>query len=258
MEEYRLFRYTEPMTEEKLSEIQKAEKQSTKARGYSMKWIKRLCSFIFLCVVIAGGFLLYEGYQDYREALETMSVEEMAERIEANDNYTEMSELPQTYIDAVLAVEDKRFYSHPGIDPIAIGRALFNDIRAGAYVEGGSTITQQLAKNQYFTQDKKIIRKVAEMFMAFKIESVLDKDKIFELYVNSIFFGNNYYCVADASLGYFGKTPSEMNFDECTLLAGIPNAPSNYNPVASEELSRQRQDQVIEKMKAAGFLKEVE
>lgn len=94
--------------------------------------------------------------------------------------------------------------------------------------------------------------------MAFKIESVLDKDKIFELYVNSIFFGNNYYCVADASLGYFGKTPSEMNFDECTLLAGIPNAPSNYNPVASEELSRQRQDQVIEKMKAAGFLKEVE
>ena len=187
-----------------------------------------------------------------------MSVEEMAERIEANDNYTEMTELPQTYIDAVLAVEDKRFYSHPGIDPIAIGRALFNDIRAGSYVEGGSTITQQLAKNQYFTQDKKIVRKVAEMFMAFKIESVLSKDKIFELYVNSIFFGNNYYCVADASQGYFGKSPSEMNFDECTLLAGIPNAPSNYNPVASEELSRQRQDQVIEKMRSAGFLKELE
>lgn len=122
--------------------------------------------------------------------------------------------------------------------------------------DGGSTITQQLAKNQYFTQDKKIVRKIAEMFMAFKIEAVLDKDKILELYVNSIFFGNNYYCVGDASIGYFGKLPSEMNFDECTILAGVPNAPSNYNPKASEELARQRQNQVLEKMKEAGFLKE--
>ena len=123
-------------------------------------------------------------------------------------------------------------------------------------MEGGSTITQQLAKNQYFTQEKKMVRKVAEMFMAFKIESVLDKDKIFELYVNSIFFGNGYYCVADASMGYFGKAPSEMSFDECTLLAGIPNAPTNYNPTASPELARERQAQVIEKMKKAGYLEE--
>lgn len=219
-----------------------------------MKWIKRLCSFIFLCILIIGGVLIYQGYTDYREALEAKSVEEMAAEIESIDNYTTLDSLPQTYIDAVLSVEDKRFYSHPGIDLIAIGRALVNDIKAGAYVEGGSTITQQLAKNQYFTQDKKIVRKIAEMFMAFKIESVLDKDKIFELYVNSIFFGNNYYCVADAAQGYFGKLPSEMNFDECTLLAGIPNAPSNYNPQASPELARQRQAQVIEKMKKAGYL----
>ena len=124
--------------------------------------------------------------------------------------------------------------------------------------DGGSTITQQLAKNQYFTQDKKIVRKIAEMFMAFKIEAVLDKDKILELYVNSIFFGNNYYGVGDASIGYFGKLPSEMNFDECTMLAGIPNAPSNYNPQASPELARQRQAQVIEKMKKAGYLESEE
>lgn len=255
MEEYRLFRYTVPRTE-KLLKPRKAEKRNTKVRGYSMKWIRRLCSFIFLCVVIAGGVLLYEGYQDYREALEAMSVEEMAERIEANDNYTEMTELPQTYIDAVLAVEDKRFYSHPGIDPIAIGRALINDIKAGAYVEGGSTITQQLAKNQYFTQEKKMVRKISEMFMAFKIESELSKDKILELYVNSIFFGNGYYCVGDASEAYFGKEPYQMDFDECTILAGIPNAPSNYNPKANPKLARQRQIQVVEKMKKAGYLDE--
>lgn len=90
--------------------------------------------------------------------------------------------------------------------------------------------------------------------MAFKIESVLDKDKILELYVNSIFFGNGNYCVGDAAEYYFGKPPSQMNFDECTLLAGIPNAPSNYNPVASPELARERQAQVIEKMEKAGYL----
>ena len=215
-----------------------------------MKWIKRLCSFLILVIVILTGVLCVKGYMDYREALEKKSVEEMEAEIESIDNYTTIDELPQTYIDAVLAVEDKRFYSHPGLDPIATCRALVNDI--------GSTITQQLAKNQYFTQDKKLVRKVAEMFMAFKIESVLDKDKIFELYVNSIFFGNGYYCVADASWGYFGKPPSDLNFDECTLLAGIPNAPTNYNPIASPELARERQAQVIEKMKKAGYLEDEE
>ncbi|HJC89898.1 MAG TPA: transglycosylase domain-containing protein [Candidatus Mediterraneibacter excrementigallinarum] len=219
-----------------------------------MKWIKRLCSFILLCALIVGGILMYQGYRGYREALAEKSVEEMEAEIESIDNYTTLDQLPQTYIEAVLAVEDKRFYRHPGIDPIAIGRALVNDIRAGSYVEGGSTITQQLAKNQFFTQDKKLVRKISEMFMAFQIESVLDKDKILELYVNSIFFGNGYYCVADASEGYFGKKPSEMDFDECTLLAGIPNAPSNYNPFASPELARQRQAQVLDKMKRAGYL----
>ena len=213
---------------------------------------------MFLCVVIAAGLLCFQGYRDYREALEGKSVEQMAYEIESKENYTTLDELPRTYINAVLAVEDKRFYNHPGIDPIAIGRALVHDIQAGSYVEGGSTITQQLAKNQYFTQDKKIERKVAEMFMAFKMESVLSKDKILELYVNSIFFGNGYYCVADASEGYFGKPPSEMNFDECTLLAGVPNAPTNYNPVASPELARERQGQVLEKMRKAGYLDETE
>ncbi len=197
---------------------------------------------------------MFQGYREYREALSEKSVDEMARRIESIDNYTPLDELPQTYIDAVLAVEDKRFYEHPGIDPVAIGRALFHDIKAGKYVEGGSTITQQLAKNQYFTQKKTLVRKVAEMFMAFKIEKELDKDKILELYVNSIYFGNGYQCVGDACRAYFGKEPSEMTFDECTLLAGIPNAPSNYNPMASEELAHQRQRQVLEKMKKAGYL----
>lgn len=219
-----------------------------------MKWIKRLCSFLILVIVILGGGLCVKGYMDYREALDKKSVEKMAEEIESIDNYTPIDELPQDYINAVLAVEDQRFYSHSGVDLSATCRALLNDIRAGAYVEGGSTITQQLAKNQYFTQNKTLMRKAAEMFMAWKIETVLDKDKILELYVNSIFFGNGYYCVADASQAYFGKLPSQMDFDECTLLAGIPNAPTNYNPIASPELARERQTHVLEKMENAGYI----
>lgn len=99
---------------------------------FQMKIIKRLLSFIFLCVIIAGGVLGYKGYEEYKKALSEESVKEMAARIEEQPNYTTIDELPQTYIDAVLSVEDKRFYDHFGVDPIAVGRAFFNDIKAGA------------------------------------------------------------------------------------------------------------------------------
>ena len=217
-----------------------------------MKIVKRLIAIIFLAALVTGGYIFYQGYQDYQDALSRMSVEEMGRQIKENPHYTTLEELPETYLKAVLAVEDKRFYKHFGVDVIATARAIFNDIRAMAPVEGGSTITQQLAKNQYFTQDKNLYRKAAEFFMAFKIEDTFDKNTILELYLNSIFFGNNYYCVADASMGYFGKAPAQMNEDECTLLAGIPNAPSAYNPLVNPELARQRQQQVIRKMEKCG------
>ena len=133
--------------------------------------------------------MLWHGYEDCQASLDKMSVQEMGAQIQTKEDSATLEQLPEDYIDAVLAVEDKRFYRHPGIDPIAICRALYHDILAGAYVEGGSTITQQLAKNQFFTQDKKISRKVAEMFMAFEIEKVYDKKTILELYLNSIYFG---------------------------------------------------------------------
>lgn len=217
-----------------------------------MKLLKKLFALVILVCFLGCSYLAYEGYQDYEQALSTMSMEEMQQKIQSIPNYTELEELPETYIRAVLAVEDKRFYRHFGVDVIATGRALLNDIKAMAPVEGGSTITQQLAKNQYFTQEKKLTRKVAELFMSFKIEQSFEKDEILEMYVNSIFFGNNYYCVGDASMGYFGKIPSEMSEDECTMLAGIPNAPSAYNPLVNPELARQRQQQVLRKMERCG------
>ena len=157
-------------------------------------------------------------------------------------------------MDAVVAVEDHRFEQHFGIDPIAIGRAAWNNLISWSLREGGSTITQQLAKNMYFTQEKSFIRKIAEMFMAFRLENSYTKDKILELYVNSIYFGDGYYCVRDASQGYFGKEPIDMTGYESTLLAGIPNAPSVYSLTANTDLAKQRQQYVIQQMVRYGYI----
>ncbi len=161
-------------------------------------------------------------------------------------------------MDAVVAVEDHRFEQHLGIDLIAIGRAAWNNLTSWSLREGGSTITQQLAKNMYFTQEKSFIRKIAEMFMAFRLESSYTKDEILELYLNSIYFGDGYYCVRDASQGYFGKDPIDMTDYESTLLAGIPNAPSVYSLTANPDLAEQRQQYVIQQMVKYGYISEGE
>ena len=218
---------------------------------FCLKWI--LLPAVLLAL-IPTGMLIYNGYTLYRQALAEKPVAEMAAKIQTIPNYTPVDELPQIYLDAVISVEDKRFYSHPGVDPLAIARAAFNDLRTLSFAEGGSTITQQLAKNEYFTQEKTLTRKIAEAFMALKIERELDKDTILGLYLNSIHFGRGYYCIADASEGYFGKSPSMMNDWEATLLAGIPNAPSVYSPDADPELALQRQRQVLQRMVACGKL----
>ncbi len=220
------------------------------------KLILSLILLVFAGTMCLGGYLTMKGYNYYREAISEKSLRDMALNIRSKENYTSIDDLPQMYKNAVVAVEDKRFYDHNGIDILAIGRALWHDIEAGSFVEGGSTITQQLAKNQYFSQDKDITRKIAEVFMAFDIEKTFTKEEILELYLNSIYFGNNYYCVADASMGYFGKEPAQMNDDECTLLAGIPNAPSVYALNVNPDLARQRQAQVIDQMISCGYFED--
>ena len=151
-------------------------------------------------------------------------------------------------------MEDHRFYEHGGIDLLAMGRALWNDLRTWSFAEGGSTITQQLAKNLCFSQEKSIVRKVAEVFAAWDLERRYSKDEILELYVNSIYFGSGCYNVGSASETYFGKEPKDMTDSECTMLAGIPNAPSVYDPTANPDLALQRQRQVVERMVAEEFL----
>ncbi len=213
-----------------------------------MKKFLKLLLVAILIVVSLSLLVIGNGYKMYKEAVDKISVENKVKEIQSKENYTKISELPQMYINAVISVEDHRFYKHPGIDIIAIGRAIVSDIKAMSFVEGGSTITQQLAKNIYFTQEKKIERKIAEVFMAFEIEKRYNKNEILELYLNTSYFGDGYYTVKEASRGYFGKKPMEMSDSECIMLAGIPNAPSAYAPTKNPELAKQRQKQVIKKM----------
>lgn len=224
-----------------------------------MKKIIKLIVFLIIIITLSVSIpFVVKGYKMYTVALNEVSIEEKKNEIQSKESYTSLSELPQIYKDAVLAVEDHRYYKHGAIDIISIGRAIITDIKAKEFVEGGSTITQQLAKNLYFTQKKEIERKIAEIFMAYEMERTLNKDTILELYLNSSYFGNGYYTVKQASRGYFKKEPKEMTSYEATLLAGIPNAPSVYAPNKNLNLAKQRQKQVINKMVKYKYLTQEE
>ena len=221
-----------------------------------MKKFKKILLLLILIILSILAIYIGQGYKMYKNALDDKPLEEMVQEIRSQKSYTKISNIPDIYKDAVIAVEDHRYYDHKGIDIIAIGRALLNDIRARELIEGGSTITQQLAKNMYFTQDKTLTRKIAEVFMAKKIENNYNKEEILELYVNYIYYGSGYYDIKSASLGYFDKEPQDLTEGESIMLAGIPNAPSVYNPKVSPKLARERQKQVIDKMVKYGKLSE--
>ena len=218
------------------------------------KIIIRIIVLALIIVISITALLIGTGYSMYIKALKEKSIGDKINEIKSNDNYTDINSICKMYKDAVIAVEDHRFYDHKGVDVLAILRALVTDIRFNELKEGGSTITQQLAKNTYFTQNKEITRKIAEGFMASKYENNLNKDDILELYVNTSYFGNGYYNIKEASLGYFEKKPYELNDFEATMLAGIPNAPSVYAPTVNFELASQRQKQVLTKMVKYGYI----
>lgn len=223
-----------------------------------MRFIKKLLTTIILISLFVFGIVFYQGYDLYRDAIEKTPIKEVVNDIRSKEDFLEIDQLPEDYINAVIAVEDRRFYTHNGIDIISIGRAIITDIKEMAFVEGGSTITQQVAKNNLFTQEKTAVRKIAETFAALDFEKNYDKDEIFELYVNTSYFGDGYYSVKEAVNGYFDKEPKDMDLYECTLLAGIPNAPSVYAPTKNPELAKQRQAQVIEKMLDNNYLTQEE
>ncbi|UJF35450.1 transglycosylase domain-containing protein [Paenibacillus hexagrammi] len=167
-----------------------------------------------------------------------------------------LSQMPKSLTDAVLAVEDKRFYEHSGVDLQAIGRAVVRDILQGGYTEGASTITQQLAKNMFLSTDKTLSRKLREAAYAIKIDMAYRKDEILETYLNSIYFGEGSWGVQGASTTYFGKNVKDLTLAESALLAALPKAPSRYSPQNNQEEAMERRNTVLALMRDQGKITE--
>ena len=182
----------------------------------------------------------------------------IARRGSAHGHEVSVENLPPYLVDAVLAVEDRRFYSHPGIDIIGLSRAMLANIRAGRVVQGGSTLTQQLAKNLFLSPERTLRRKVQEMMLAFWLESRFSKDEIVELYLNRVYFGGGAWGVEAASMRYFGRSASEVSLGEAALLAGLLKAPSRYSPVNDAQRAAARATVVLDLMAQTGRISEAE
>lgn len=213
-----------------------------------MKVIKKLLIIIILIIIILLSIGCLIGYSSYSKAVKEKPLIQRVEEVENREHFIPYSELPKVYIDAVVATEDRRFYEHGPVDFIALARATFVNIKNKELQEGGSTITQQVAKNVVFTQENTLSRKLGELFASFELEKNYKKDEILAIYVNTAYFGDGYYNIYDASMGYYGVEPKDLNLDQASMLAGIPNAPSVYSPSVNLNLARERQGQVIQKM----------
>ena len=223
-----------------------------------MKIFKKIIIILLVLILLAGiiGFIV--GYSVYSDALKEKPLISRMEEIENDEHFVPFSELPKNYINAVVAVEDHRFYDHGPIDFIAIGRAIWVNVTSFELREGGSTITQQLAKNVILSQDETATRKLGEIVAAFDIEKNYSKDDILALYVNTCYFGEGYYGIYDASMGYYNKEPKDLTLDEATMLAGVPNAPSVYAPTVNPDLAKKRQKHVLNKMVEYGYISKEE
>lgn len=223
-----------------------------------MKFIRKLIVFLIIILTLACSFLFLIGYGYYSNTLHEKNLTERVEEITKKEHYTSFENLPKNYINAVVATEDRRYYNHGPVDFIGIARAFYTNIRDKDFDEGGSTITQQVAKNVIFNQDKTLIRKVGEIFASYDLEKNYSKDEILAIYANSCYFGNGYYSIYDASMGYYNKEPKDLNLNEASMLAGVPNAPSLYAPTVNMNLAKKRQTHVLRKMVENGYITQSE
>ena len=179
-------------------------------------------------------------------------------KIKTIPNYVTLDKMPFLLRQAVVAVEDQRFYTHKGFDIFGIARAVLVNVEAGEIQEGASTITQQTVKNLFLTSEQTFSRKAEELILSMNMEKDFSKDKILEIYLNVIYFGSNFYGIHDASHGYFGKAPADLTIAECAMLAGLPNAPSLYSPYVDFRLAKKRQLIVIDAMEKMGVISKTE
>ncbi|MDX1900517.1 MAG: penicillin-binding protein 1A [Gammaproteobacteria bacterium] len=236
-----------------------------------MVFFQRIFKFIAFLVLIPLGIIIIGSwyYIEYQlpdiEALNTVQLQVplqvfsrdsklIAEYGEKRRIPVPYDQIPQELIHAVLATEDQRYFQHPGIDIPGLVRASMLLIATGHKVQGGSTITMQVARSFYLTRHKTFGRKLREIFLALKIDHRLSKQKILELYLNKIFLGNRAYGVAAAAQIYYGKTLDQLTLDEAAMLAGLPKAPSTLNPLANPVAAKKRRDHVLTRMYESGYI----
>ncbi|USK45595.1 transglycosylase domain-containing protein [Cytobacillus oceanisediminis] len=185
--------------------------------------------------------------------------EEVASKISANKNEgISIDKIPDHMKNAVIAIEDHRFYEHGGIDLKGIGRAFFTNLKAGGIVEGGSTLTQQLTKNALLSAEKTYKRKLEEFFLAIEIEKEYSKDEILQMYLNQVYFGEGAWGIKRAAMKYYAKDVEDLSISEAALLAGLVKAPSAINPYQNEDKAIERRNLVLDRMKEHSFISEKE
>jgi membrane peptidoglycan carboxypeptidase len=190
----------------------------------------RIMLILFLIGTIMITPIIIKGYHMYEEALSEMSLDDRINQVKEDDNYIIFDEIPEIYINQIILSEDNDFYNHSGIDSVAIMRALVTNIKTLSFAQGGSTISQQLAKNLCFSFDKNLERKIAEIFVAKDLERILTKNDILELYCNIAYFGESCYGLKEASYHYYDKDPLNLSSEESAALVYTLKSPNNYNP----------------------------
>ncbi|MBW2516797.1 MAG: PBP1A family penicillin-binding protein [Deltaproteobacteria bacterium] len=218
-----------------------------------------------LCGCLAGAFFALTHDLPQIRALEHFKPDAVtriysADRVLLAELFVEKREpvpletIPRYLVAALVATEDRKFYKHSGVDLKGIARAIIKDIKAGEFVEGASTITQQLAKTLFLTPRKTLVRKLKEAILSFQLERRYTKDEILELYLNQVYFGSGAYGVESAAKIFFGKPVKDLNLAECALVAGMPKSPSRYSPLVNPELAIQRRNTVLRQMRDTGII----
>jgi penicillin-binding protein 1A len=238
--------------------------------GPIRKWTVRLLKFgiiaSLLGLMVLGIFVaVARGEIDSFEELKSSPNGQMI-RVRAADGtviqtlgpsfgrWLKVKELPSNMKDAMVAVEDRRFYMHPGVDPIGIARSFAVRIQRGKFSQGGSTITQQLARNVYLNNNREFGRKIREIILALAIETKFSKDQILELYLNKVYFGGGAYGVDAASRKFFDHGAENLSLAESAIIAGLVKAPSHYSPTADAKAALGRAGVVVEVMQDAGMI----
>ena len=217
----------------------------------------RIILLIVAAGILCGSVVAVLGYLMYRDALKEQNLEDKVAEVQADPSYTPLADLPEIYLDAVVAVEDHRFEQHCGVDIIAIARAAWNNIKSWSLREGGSTITQQLARTCILPRSGVLSVRLRRFSWPFGWSRPTQRTRSWAVCQLHLLWRRLLLC-RDASAGYFGKEPADMADDEATLLAGIPNAPSVYSLTANPDLAAQRQQYVLQQMVKYGYLGEEE